>query len=208
VEPEEAQKQQQLQELFDRILGVPEPPPMSESVTRLDAWLARHRPDYYAELLPGLTDREWSEFESRLAVKVPDAFRVLYQWRNGRWFLPPASFHGNRSWMPAEDILSTKELMDGMIGFDFEPGWWERAWVPFLHNGAGSHLCVDTAGTDGGRPGQLVEFWNRDHDRPVVSRSLERWFDAFVSSLERDRWEETQYGFECVERRDDTAGDK
>jgi cell wall assembly regulator SMI1 len=105
--------------------------------------------------------------------------------------------------MSSEEIISTKELMDGMIDSDFPPGWWERSWVPFLHNGAGSHLCIDTAGTDGNPPGQLVEFWNRDHDRPVVSPSLEHWFNDFVTSLERDRWEYTEYGFECVERQEE-----
>jgi cell wall assembly regulator SMI1 len=197
VEQEDAKKR--LRVLFDRILGSPEPPSMAELVARLDVWLARHRPNYYAQLLPGLSSQEWTVFAERLGVNLPDGFRVLYQWRNGRWDSPAASFRGNRYWMPAEEIVSTKELMDSMIGSDFKPGWWERAWVPFLHNGAGSHLCIDTVGTDGGVPGQLVEFWNRDFDRPFASPSVEHWLNGFVTSLERDRWEETQHGFECVE---------
>ncbi|MCI0701284.1 MAG: SMI1/KNR4 family protein, partial [Planctomycetia bacterium] len=185
--------------VFKRILP---PPPMTELVARFDAWLSRNRPAYYAQLLPGLTDQEWASFEQRLGVRLPDGFRVLYQWRNGSW--EDESIQNNRYWMPSEAIISTKELMDGMIGFDFEPGWWESAWVPFLANGAGSHLCIDTVGTDRGQPGQLVEFWNRDHDRPVVSPSIEHWLHDFVTSLERDRWEEIECGFECVERRDTT----
>jgi cell wall assembly regulator SMI1 len=201
VDRDEAKKQ--LRELFSRILGVPEPPPpMPELVVRLDAWLSRNRPAFYANLLPGLSDAEWDLFKRRLGVKVPDAVRVLYQWRNGQHHDLP-TFRDNRTWISSEDIARTKELMDGMIGSDFEPGWWERAWVPFLHNGGGSHLCVDTAGTDGGPPGQLVEFWKADADRPVVSPSLEHWLNNFVTSLERDRWEYTKYGFECVERRDE-----
>ena len=162
-------------------------PPMSELVARLDAWLSRHRPAYHARLLPGLTDEEWVGFESRIGLKLPDAFRVFYQWRNGQPNDYFKSFRGNRTWTPTVDIIDTKELLDSMIGSDFEPGWWEQSWVPFLHNGAGSHLCVDVAGANGGTPGQLVEFWNRDRDRPVAAPSLEHWLHQFVRSLERDR---------------------
>lgn len=173
-------------------------PPMIALIRRLDARLAELRPEYYAQLLPGLTDAEWGEFESRLGVPMPAAFRALYQWRNGQ--RDDANFLGNRMWMCAEDVIGTKELMDSMIGSDFEPGWWERGRVPFLHNGAGSHLCVDAVGANGNPPGCLVEFWNCDHDRPVVAQSLEVWLDQFVTSLERDRWAETRNGFECVEK--------
>lgn len=191
-----------LRELFELVLGPPEEvPPMAELVARLDAWLARNRPDYYARLRPGLTEAEWAGFEARLGVRLPDAFRVLYLWRDGQSD-EAGSFHGNQTWMPTAEIAETKELMDGMIGYDFEPGCWERSWVPILHNGAGSHLCIDTGAPE---PGRLVEFWNRDDDRPVVSPSLERWMYGFVTSLERDRWEKTPLGFECVEVRDEPA---
>lgn len=190
-----------LREFFNSVLGgSPAPPPMTELVARLDAWLSRNRPDYYARLLPGLTTEEWTGFQKRLGVELSDGFRTLYQWRNGQPDDYFVCFHGNRTWTPAADVIGTKELLDSMIGSDFEPGWWDRAWVPFLHNGGGSRLCVDVAGTDGGKPGQVVEFWKADADRPVVSESIEHWLADFVTSLERDRWEETDTGFECVEQ--------
>jgi cell wall assembly regulator SMI1 len=191
-----------LLELFSRVLGTPgTPPPMTELVRRLDAWLSEHRPEYYAHLLPGLTDSEWVAFEDSIGVMPPDSFRVLYQWRNGQQ--DDQSFRGNQYWMSSAEVTSSKELMDSMIGYDFEPGWWDRNWIPFLHNGGGSHLCVDVVGIDSGTAGQLVEFWNRDADRPVVAPSLEHWLYGFVRSLERDRWEETRTGFECVEHREE-----
>ena len=177
---------------------------MSELVARLDAWLARHRPTYYAELRPGLTAEELAAFEVHLGVPLTDSLRVLYAWRDGHSSERIASFHGNRTWMTSGEVTSTKQLIDSMI--DFEPGWWERSWIPFLHNGAGSYLCVDTAGTPAGSPGQLVEFWNRDPDRPVVSQSLEHWLHQFVASLERDTWAETKHGFECVARAEFGSG--
>ncbi|HEY1186194.1 MAG TPA: SMI1/KNR4 family protein [Gemmata sp.] len=178
--------------------GPPEPvPPMAEMVTRLDTWLARNRPDFYANLRPGLAEAAWADFESRLGIRLPDAFRVLYRWRDGQ--NEDLNFRDNRYWMASEDIVRVKELMDGMIDTDFEPGWWERGWVPFLANGAGSHLCVDMGGSE---PGRLVEFWNRDWDRPEVAPSFERWLHEFVTSLEQDRWEETEVGFKRVQVRD------
>jgi cell wall assembly regulator SMI1 len=190
---------------FQEILAANAPPvvPIVESVARLDAWLARHRPDYYATLLPGLTDAEWVDFELAIGVRLPESFRVLYQWRNGS---PDGSerFRGNWEWMSAESVLSSKLLHDGMIGFDFEEGWWEREWVPFMANGGGSHLCVDAGGVPDGKPGQLREFWKADPDRPVVAVRLDVWLNDFVVSLEGDRWAITDGGFfVCVERRDD-----
>ena len=183
-------------ELFRSILGDPAPPaPMTELVARLDAWLSRNRPDYYRNLRPGLTDAGWADFQSQLGVPLPDAFRLLYQWRDGQQEESPV-FRGNQDWMCGDDIIRVKHLMDSMIGYDFEPGYWDEGWVPFLHNGGGSHLCVDVR--NGGR---LVEFWKADYDRPVASPSLEHWLGEFVKSLERDRWKETDIGFECVERR-------
>jgi cell wall assembly regulator SMI1 len=170
-------------------------PPIAEVVRRLDAWLSCHRPEYYQNLRQGLTDAQWAEFQSRLGVSLPTAFRELYQWRDGQ-HNDSLAFHMNQDWMCSEDIIRIKHLMDSMIGYDFEPGYWEAAWVPFLHNGGGSHLCVDVS-----RGGQLVEFWKADHDRPIASPSLEHWLNVFVTSLERDRWEETNIGFECVEVR-------
>jgi cell wall assembly regulator SMI1 len=176
---------------------------MSEVVARLDVWLSRHRASYYAELRPGLTAEKLAAFEAQLGVPLPDSLRALYQWRDGHSSGRTRSFHGNRTWMTSAEIVSTKQLMDSMIGADFEPGWWERSWIPFLHNGGGSYLCVDAVGVPAGTPGQLVEFWNRDRDRPVVSPSLEHWLHSFVASLEHETWAETRHGFECVARSED-----
>ena len=55
---------------------------------------------------------------------------------------------------------------------------------PFLHNGGGSHLCVDVAAEDGGNPDQLIEFWKADEDRPVTYPNLEAWLTELVESME------------------------
>ena len=84
-----------------------------------------------------------------------------------------------------EDIAHHKELLDDLIGSDFEdPRWWRRSWVPFLENGAGDHLCVDLAAEDGGTPGQVLMCYHDWERRPVRSPSLEAWLADLVASME------------------------
>ena len=91
----------------------------------------------------------------------------------------------NRSLCPLHEIANTKDMLDGMIGYDFDdPQYWRRGWVPFLHNGSGSYLCLDLAAEDGGQSGQLLGFWKRDKDRPVEFPSVEVWIADLIDSME------------------------
>jgi cell wall assembly regulator SMI1 len=153
-------------------------------IERMDHWLAANRPDYYAILQPGVSDADLAAFEAQFAVTLPAAFRALYRWRNGQDPMSTAPLQGNRSFCTLEGIARIKDLLDGMIGYDFDdPRYWRRGWVPFLHNGGGSYLCLDLAAEDGGHPGQLVEFWKRDDDRPVMFPNLEAWLTDLVESM-------------------------
>ncbi len=158
---------------------------MAETViAEIDRCLATNRPEYYALLLLGATDAELDAFETQFSLKLPAAFRQLYRWRNGQDPLSSAPLQMNRSFCTLQEIVRTKDMLDGMIGFDFDdPRYWRRGWVPFLHNGGGSHLCLDLAAEDGGRPGQLIGFWKADEDRPVEFPSVEAWLIDLVDSM-------------------------
>lgn len=154
-------------------------------IERLNRWLAANRPDYYAHLLPGASDAELNAFEAQFSVMLPDSFRQLYRWRDGHDQLRLESLVDNLMFSSLEDIARQKDLMDGMIGVDFEdPRWWRRGWVPFLENGAGDHLCVDLAAENGGTPGQVLMFYHDWERRPIRSPSLESWLADLVSSME------------------------
>ena len=159
--------------------------PQRPLIERMDAWLAANRADYRAALQPGVGDDELDAFEARFSLKLPEAFRALYRWRNGQ---PNSSFDSlqdNRMFSALEDIADTKEMLDDMIGSDFEdPATWRRGWVPFLSNGGGSYLCVDIDAEGGGQPGQRVAFWKADEDRPVEHASVEAWLADLVASME------------------------
>jgi cell wall assembly regulator SMI1 len=154
-------------------------------IARMDRWLARNRPDYYSLLQPGASETDLDALESRFAMTLPPAFRQLYRWRNGQ---DPASYDAlqdNRCFCTLAEVAETKAMLDDMIGSDFEdPRYWRRGWIPFLHNGGGSYLCLDLAAEDGGEIGQLIGFWKQDPDRPIEFASLEAWLKALVTSME------------------------
>jgi cell wall assembly regulator SMI1 len=154
-------------------------------IERMDRWLAANRPDYYALLQPGATDADLDAFEAQFSVKLPAAFRALYRWRSGQDEMSFAPLQGNRSFCTLAEVARTKDMLDGMIGYDFDaPRYWRRGWVPFLHNGGGSYLCLDLAAEDGGQPGQLIGFWKQDEDRPVEFPSVDTWLANLVESME------------------------
>jgi cell wall assembly regulator SMI1 len=155
------------------------------AITRIDRWLAAHRPDYYAQLQPGADDAALDAFESRFSLRLPAAFRELYRWRNGQGSTSSAALVMNRAFMRLEDIADVKNLLDDLIDSDFnDPRYWRRDWVPFLHDGGGSYLCVDLGAEDGGTPGQVISFWKADKDRPVEHPSVEAWLNDLADAME------------------------
>lgn len=154
-------------------------------IKRLDRWLAANRPDYYAHLQLGATDAQLDGFEAQFSLKLPKAFRKLYRWRNGHDMIRLESLVQNMMFSSLQNIAHSKELLDDMIGSEFEdPKWWRRDWVPFLANGAGDHLCLDLTAEDGGTPGQLLTFYHDWESRPIQFPGLEAWLAALVESME------------------------
>jgi cell wall assembly regulator SMI1 len=156
-----------------------------ELIERLDRWLRANRPGYYAHLQPGVTEAQLDRLNARFSIALPDGFRQLYRWRNGHDMHSSESLQHNLMFSSLEDIARIKELMDSMIGSDFEdPRWWRRSWVPFLENGAGDHWCLDLLAEDGGRPGQVITFYHDWDQRPIRFPSLETWLEHLVGSME------------------------
>ena len=154
-------------------------------IERVDRWLAANRPDYDAHLRPGASDAALDAFEARFSLRLPDPFRALYRWRDGQEEGFTASLQDNRVFMSLEDVSEAKEMLDGMIGTDFEdPRWWRRGWVPFLANGGGDHVCLDVTAEDGGEPGQVVAFWHDWENRPVKFPDFEAWLRQLADSME------------------------
>lgn len=158
---------------------------VSALITRMDRWLAANRPVYYAQLRPGVSDEALDAFERRFGLVLPEAFRALYHWRDGQRAECDEGLEGMFMLSSLERIAEAKELLDGMIGYDFEdPAWWRASWVPFLDNGNGDHLVVDLGAEDGGVPGQVCSFWHDWEDRAVRAPSVEAWLTELVAAME------------------------
>jgi cell wall assembly regulator SMI1 len=154
---------------------------------RLDRALARRRPDYYRQLRPGLSESQLDAFEAFVGYAFPDKFRALYRWRDGQSD-PWLSLDRNRYFMPSKEAKNTWEMLTGFQeNGQWGPGhpqWWHRGWIPFLHNGAGSRLCLDLHGSFTGTAGQVLEFWNHFDDRPIIAPSFDVWLKHVVGTLE------------------------
>lgn len=161
---------------------------MKESIDELDDYLARCRADYYLQLQPGVSDQHLAAVEARLGLALPPTFCLLYKWRNGQ--RPECSASLVKNWMfsALEEVVETKELLDDMIGTDFEvPTWWSRGWIPFMSNGGGDYLCLDVAGEFHAPAGQLVSFWHDWEDRSTRYANVQEFVQAVSKSSTFDR---------------------
>ncbi len=157
---------------------------MNQLIAQLDTRLCRHRPDYYGSLQSGVTEEALNKLQQSLSSHLPPIFLDLYRWRNGQAANCSANLIDNWMFCSLEDVVSTKEMLDGMIGFDFEdPRWWGRGWVPFLSNGGGDYLCIDLTAEFGGTPGQLIAFFHDWEKRPVKFADMQTWLQTLVASL-------------------------
>jgi cell wall assembly regulator SMI1 len=135
---------------------------MDDLIRRADAWLQTNRPDYYAILRPGVSDAALDTYAARFGLELPTELRQLYRWRDGQDPAISKALVHNHRFIPLDDSASSKELLDGMIGFDFDdPNWWRRGWVPFTTSYGGDHYCVDLDAEAGTAAGRVIDFCMR-----------------------------------------------
>jgi len=169
---------------------------------RLDQWLRRRRPAYFDSLRPGVPERELTAFERDLGYNLPAGLRALYRWHDGQDPECDAAFARDKRFMRLEDIRAAREALCQLLdaGEFPEVNWWSKAWLPFLDNGRGDHLCVDFAGAFAGTPGQLVLFYHDSECRNIEAPGLDTWLEAFVVGVEQGLWQEDGTAFQPVDR--------
>lgn len=113
----------------------------------------------------------------------PTELLDVVAWHDGSSW---SSVIGNRMLLPLDECLEDWQMFTEMIGHDFDlENWWHQGWFPFASDGGGNRVCVDTAGTGGGTPGQVLIYWHADADRQVIAESLEDWFRQTLVAYER-----------------------
>lgn len=147
---------------------------MYELLQKLDSYLSALRPEFYSNLNAPLTDDQLDQLEELYSMKIPNDLRILYQWKNGQQADCYEAFVNNSMFIPLPQALHDASALTAMIGFDFEiENWWNEKWIPIFDNGSGDKICYDLGGIFTGQPGQLIEYWHADHDRNIITPTLE-----------------------------------
>ena len=146
---------------------------------KLDSCLAASYPAIRRELRPGATDAALKRLARLLSpkAKVPRALVQLLRWHDGskgRTFLRSWAFH------PITTILREHAGL-GMLA-RMRPSAWQPSWWPLLGDGSGDFLCVDVAGSLGGKPGQIIEL--AQGAGLVVHASVERLVETALGLAE------------------------
>lgn len=145
---------------------------LQHSLTRIDAWFAKHRPRYFAALRPGA-------LAAGLAG-LPEPLRILLGWHNGQ----DADFAG--CFVEHFFLMSAADIRAADLG--------EAGWLPFLDDDAGNYLCVDPAGA--------VRYFDLDGKHQTVAPSLAEWMRAFADDLEAGRYAEDPERGDLLKRTD------
>jgi cell wall assembly regulator SMI1 len=166
---------------------------------RVEAWLhARARPLHDA-LAVGAKPEALDALEAALAVKLPPDARALYALRDGQ-AVGSVSVLPGWEWLGLGGILEQWRIWKGLLDAgEFkdarsEPAegirddWWHPRWIPFTHNGAGDHLCLDLMPAPGGRAGQVITMWHDDAPRERLASSLTAWVRELADKLDAGRY--------------------
>lgn len=143
------------------------------------------------------------ELHNLIGQQVPTDLVGLYSICNGQpitedpsinRFLASCYAHDYRLMDVSEIMVKGKNLnslfadgrYDRLIQSDKEvrAKWWSKGWLPFLSNGCGDFICVDTNPSDYGTQGQIIEFVHDDVSRKLLSSSLNKFFSEYINALE------------------------
>lgn len=163
----------------------------------IKAWYAEHLPEVYESLNPGASKHAITKFEAELKEEVgkglPQGLRDVYLQNDGQnrtivcgmffglEFLSLAELV--RNWRGWRDIASNpfyadmNEFSTSYPATAIQPEYATTGWVPFAHDGSGSHLGVDLAPGPAGQTGQVINFGSDENDKFVMAPS----FEAFLA---------------------------
>lgn len=140
---------------------------------RLQHWLEKHRDHYAKALLPGAT-----------TTGLPDELRTLLAWHDGQDPEALGGFENNWRLMSSSQIAEDKAILDK----DAAETGWNVTWIPFLSDGYGNYLFLDTTQT----PPPVRGFWAGNSEHEVIAKSLTEWMKDFVTAVEGGKYVEEQ----------------
>jgi cell wall assembly regulator SMI1 len=155
--------------------------PVTDLLSRLETWLARHRKRFLKAMPPGADAAALEALQTALGRPLPDDLRALLAWHNGqgegfvgcfweRWYL-----------LSSVQVGETYQQM-----LREEKDRWRSEWVPFLGDDRDNCVFLDTS--QEGPP--MREFWQKNPEQPTTAPSLAAWLAEFVSGLEAGQFTE------------------
>jgi cell wall assembly regulator SMI1 len=156
------------------------PSSVTDSWTRIEAWLERHAPGTFAALSSPAERPAIAAAEEVIGLPFPEALAeslLRHNGSNDRTLLPP--FY---SLVDTSSIADTWEgcmLIHGEGDEDDEeegdPGtgsgpWWHPRWIPFARDASGNYLIIDQRHNR--PPGRIGD---RDHETGCVVRPHPMW---------------------------------
>lgn len=149
---------------------------LGQSLTKLDAWLAKNRPGFHDGLMESATPEELDALSKALGHPIPADLKSWLAWHNGQGEDEIGSLVGAFNVISSEEIAAAyHERQQGASA-----GPWDAAWIPLLDDFQGNLICLDTS-----RPGHpIVESWRGQDDPVDAAPSLLAWVDQFLADCQ------------------------
>jgi cell wall assembly regulator SMI1 len=164
-------------------------------LARLESWLSKHRPHFLHDLVAGASAAELDALQAQIGMALPAGLRTLLHWHNGQRAEAAGSLIERWRLMSCMDIAAAKKEQDAPA--TRSGAGWQTTWIPFLDDDDGDYVCLDTSQPD--LP--VREFWLDKTTHPIVSPSLARWLEDFVTAVERGEYVEDPERGDFMKRR-------
>jgi cell wall assembly regulator SMI1 len=132
-------------------------------------------------------------------MQFPKDFKASYRIHNGqtsyetglinaREFLSLGRMQDEwKFWKSVHDNGDLEDYKSDPIG-SIRDDWWNPARIPITYDGSGNHDCLDLAPGEGGRVGQIIDFYHDEATREVEAESFAAWFAAYVEGCETGKY--------------------
>ena len=182
---------------------------MADSITnswsRIRAWLNSNAPDAAQRLQPGATDAQLQTLEAALGLTLPDDLKDSLRIHNGgeeSGVFPSSDSLDMMGFSPltTEEIVNEWTMWKGLIDagefqhrtteadHGIRSEWWSNSWIPIAGNGGGDFQCVDLAPTESGTVGQIIGAWHDDTERQLIAPSLADYLQMLADGLEHGKY--------------------